>query len=123
MRQSNLPSRRASKASAPVAGRGDFHVIVIEQFDDALTLDFVVFDHQQAAPARLGVAHNAIEGFFQFVGRSRFDQIGECAVPQALQALFLDADNLHRNVPRRRVLLQMIQAPSNRACQAEKYRA
>ena len=75
IRQSNLAFAQGFQSFRAGSRRGNFHVLVIEQFDDALTLDLVVFDDQQAALARLRVLHDPVESFLQFVGGGRLDQI------------------------------------------------
>ena len=107
--QSNLLSRKASKRSRSRCRRRNFNVIVTQQFDDALALDLVVFNDQQAAPARLRVFDTRSKAFFSspvVAGLMRYEK---CAVPEALQALLLDADDLYRDMPRRGILFQMVQ--------------
>ena len=100
---------RAS-ASAPVP------TVVISTSSCAISstmlmlLGRVVLDDQQlracAAAAKL---LDAVERRLEAVGRERLVEVGERAALEAVLALLLDGDDLHRDVARRRVLLELAQ--------------
>ena len=46
---------------------------------------------------------------FEVLGRRRLDQIRERAVRQAVLALLLDREHLHRDVARRRIELEVVE--------------
>ena len=81
----------------------------MQQLDDALALDVVVLDDQQPLLVRRDVGLDAIERLLEILGRARLDQIRERAVRQAVLPLLLDRQHLHRNVPRRRIELQVVE--------------
>ena len=66
---------------------------------------------------------DAIEAGFQAFGRGRLHQVREGAVRQAVLPLFLDREHLHRNVPGRRIELEVVQHRPARACRAGRCRA
>ena len=80
-----------------------------EQFDDGLPLDVVVLDDQQPLGARGGEVLEAVERGLQALGGRRLDEVGEGAARQAVLALFFQRDDLHRNVPRGRVELEVVE--------------
>ena len=94
-----------------VAG-GDGHhldVFIAEQLDDGLPLDVVVLDDQQPLGARGGEVLDAVERRFQALGGGRLDEVGEGAVREAVLAFFFQGDDLHRDVPRGRVELELVE--------------
>ena len=50
-----------------------------------------------------------VEALLQAVGRRRLDQVGEGAVGQAVLPLFLERDDLHGDVPRGRIELEVVE--------------
>ena len=80
-----------------------------EQLDDGLTLDVVVFDDQEPFGARRGEVLEAVEGGHEALGGGRLDEVREGAVGEAVLAFFVDRDDLHRDVPRGRVKLEIVQ--------------
>ena len=80
-----------------------------EQLDDRLALDVVVLDDQQPLGARGGEVLEAVEGGLEAVGGRRLDEVGERAVGEAVLALLVHRDDLHRDVPRGRVELEVVQ--------------
>ena len=52
---------------------------------------------------------DALESLFEAVGGRLLDEVRESAVGQAVLALFFERDDLHRNVARRRIELELIQ--------------
>ena len=87
----------------------DLDVVVAEQLDDGLPLDVVVLDDQQPLGARRGEVLDAVERRFQALGRGRLDEVGEGAVREAVLALLFQRDDLHRDVPRGRVELELVE--------------
>ena len=107
--QSNALAREHIERLRAGADRRDLDVVVLQQLDDAVPLDVVVLDHQQAFLVRRDVVLDAIERLLEILGRRRLDQIRERAVRQAVLPLLFDRQHLHRNVPRRRIELQAVQ--------------
>ena len=58
---------------------------------------------------RRDVRLDAVERVLEVLGRRRLDQVGERAVRQPVLPLLLDRQHLHRDVPRRRIELQVVQ--------------
>ena len=77
-----------------------------EQLGDAHLLGAVVL-HQQTLAARLGVFLDARQGGFDTLGRGRLGDEREGAARQAVLAVLVERDDLHRDVPRERVLLEL----------------
>ena len=74
-----------------------------------LALDVVVLDDQQPFGARRDEVLDAVERCFQCLGGRRLDQVGKRAVRQAVLPLFLQRDDLHRDVPRRGIELEVVE--------------
>ena len=72
-------------------------------------LDVVVLDDQQPLGARGGEVLDPVERGFQALGGGRLDEVGEGAVRQAVLALFFQRDDLHRDVARGRVELELVE--------------
>ncbi len=87
----------------------DLDVIVSEQLDDRLALDLAILDHQQPLRARGGEGLDSIERGLERVGSRRFDEVRERAVCQSVLTLFLERENLHRDMARRGIELELIQ--------------
>jgi hypothetical protein len=95
-----------------LAGGADtdhFYVVVVQQFDDALTLDVVVFDDQQALSMRLHIRLDPVERVLEVLCRCRFHEVGKRSVRQSVLPLFFDRQHLDGNVPGRRIELQVVQ--------------
>src|SRR6185436_15528477 len=86
-----------------------FDVIMAEQFNDAAALDLVVLDHQQALGMRGRKISDAIQRGLDTVGGYRLDHVGEGAVRQSVLALFFQRNNLHWDVPRQRIELEVVE--------------
>ena len=84
-------------------------VFVAEQLDDGLPLDVVVLDDEQPLGARGGEVLDAVERRFQALGGGRLDEVGEGAVREAVLAFFFQGDDLHRDVARGRVELELVE--------------
>ena len=80
-----------------------------QQFDDGLALDVVVLDDQQPLGARGGEILEPVERRLQALGGRRLDEVRERAVGQDRLALFFHGDDLHRDVARRRVELELVE--------------
>ena len=105
--QSYSRSCIAASASCAGADRRDVHVVVRDQLLDAHALGRIVLDDEQLPRPRLGEALDAVERRFDAVGRQRLVEIRERAALEPVLALLLDRADLHRDVARRRVLLQL----------------
>ena len=80
-----------------------------EQFRNAFLLGAVVFHNQQALAARLGIFLDARQCGFDPLGRGRLGDEGECTARHPVLAIFVQRDDLHRNVPGQRILLELAQ--------------
>ena len=78
-----------------------------EQFADAHLLDLIVLDDQQALAPRLGKLLDARERVVDAFARRRLVDESEGAARQAMLAIFVERDDLHRNMPGERVLLEL----------------
>ena len=107
--QSKGRSSIASSASLAAGGGDKLDVFIAEQLDDGLPLDVVVLDDQQPLGARGGEVLDAVERRFQAFGGGLLDEVGEGAVREAVLALFFQGDDLHRDVARGRVELELIE--------------
>ena len=95
-----------------LAARADGHhldVCVAEQLEDGLALDVVVLDDQQPLRARRGEVLDAVECGLQTLCGGRLDEVGERAVREAVLALLFQSDDLHRDVARARVELELVE--------------
>ncbi len=80
-----------------------------QQLCDAQLLGGIVFHHQQSLTARHGVLLDPGQGRLQALGRRGLGHEGERPACQAVLSVFVQRQHLHRDVPRSRVLLQMIE--------------
>ena len=123
--QSTASRRSASSASRAGARGLDLDVVMAEQFADAHLLGGVVFHHQQAFTPRRGIFLDAAEGGLDTFRGGRLGDEGECAAGQAMLLVLVQGDDLDRDVPRQRVLLELAQhAPAQHVGQedVERYR-
>ncbi len=91
------------------ADRLDLDVVVAEQLDDArrsMSLSSITSSRLVCGAT---IDLEPVERRFQLVGGGRLDQVGEGAVRQAVLPLLVDRDDLHRDVPRRRVELEVVE--------------
>ena len=94
----------------PAAADGhDLDIFVSEQFDDGLPLDVVVLDDQKPPGARDREILDLVERRFQAGGGWRLDKVGEGAVREAVLAFFFQGNDLHRNVTRDRIELELVE--------------
>ena len=107
--QSAALSRSVASASAPVADGDDLDVVVAEQLADAHLLGGIVLDHQQPLAARLGIFLDAVEHRLDAFGRHRLGDEGERAAGEAVLAVLVQRDDLHRNVAGQRIVLELAQ--------------
>ena len=91
------------------AGGDDLDVVVAEQFADAHLLGFVVLDDQQTLAARRGVFLDARQRRVDALGGGRLGDEGEGAARERVLAVLVERDDLHRDVPGQRVLLELAQ--------------
>ena len=111
-RRSSTTQSAGSRATpraprAPVSDRGDVDVVVAEQFGDA----------QRSAALSSTTSRRLRRGFaivvmlgqrrLQPLGRRRLGHEREGAAREAVLAVLVERDDLHRDVPRRRVLLEL----------------
>ncbi len=97
-----------SAAGAGIGG-DDLDVVVIEQFADAHLLGGIVLHDQQPLAARLGVFLDLGQRGGDPFGRGRLVDEGEGAARQRMLAVFVERDDLHRDVPRQRIVLELAQ--------------
>ena len=69
----------------------------------------IVLDDQQPLDVRGGEVLDAVEGGLEPLGGRRLDQVGERTVREAVLALLVDGDDLHRDMTRGRVELEIVQ--------------
>ena len=90
-------------------GGDDLDVVVTEQFADAHLLGLIVLDHQQSLPPRLREILDLRERFGNALARRRLGDEGEGAARKPVLAILVERDDLHRDVPGQRVLLELAQ--------------
>src|SRR5262249_25027736 len=73
----------------------------------ALTLDFLVLDHEELLDAGGGIANDAVERSFQLFRGERLDEVRESTSLQAMLTLLFHGDDLHRYVARAGILFEM----------------
>ena len=91
------------------AGGDDLDVVVAEQFADAHLLGLVVLDDEQTFAARRGVFLDARQGRVHALGGRRLGDEGEGAARERVLAILVERDDLHGDVPRQRILLELAQ--------------
>ena len=102
--------RGAPQRAGPGSGRDDLDVVVAQQLGDAHLLGRVVFDDQQPLRgARPGVILDPRQRGLQAFGRRRLGDEGERAARQAVLPVLVQRHDLHRNVPRQRILLELVE--------------
>ena len=89
------------------AGIDDLDVVVAEQFADAHLLGLVVLDDQQALAARLREFLDPRQRLGDAFARRRLGDEGEGAARQPVLAVLVERDDLHRDMPGQRVLLEL----------------
>ena len=78
-----------------------------QQLRNAHLLGPVVLDHQQALASRLRVFLDAGESRLHAFGGGRLGDEGERTAGETVLAILVQGDDLHRDVPRQRVLLEL----------------
>ena len=98
----------SSSAAAPVSAVDDLDVVVAEQLRDAHLLGRDC-PRRPAAACGAAVAYSLIRdsAALDALGRRRLGDEGERAARQAVLAVLVERDDLHRDVPRQRVLLEL----------------
>ena len=74
-----------------------------------LPFDVIVLDDEKALGARRGKVLDAVEGRDKSFGGWFFDEVGKGAVRQAMLALFFERDDLHRNMARCWIELELVE--------------
>ena len=97
------------KRLAAGAGGHEIDVVMPEQLGDAALLGGIVFDDQQALAARLHVILDPRQRRLEILGRARLVDEGEGAAGKPVLAIFVERDDLHRDMPGGGVLLQLAQ--------------
>jgi hypothetical protein len=93
----------------PTGCRGSyFDVTRLQQVDDALPLDVVIFDHQKSFGSAGDECLHSIEGTLQVPGGRGFDEIGKCAMGEAMPRLILHRNDLDGDVASCRRQLQIV---------------
>ena len=105
--QSQGFSLQRAQRFAAGTGIDDLDVVMAEQFADAHLLGLIVLDDQQALAARLGEFLDARERLVDAFARRRLVDEGEGAAGQPVLAILVERDDLHRNMPGQRVLLEL----------------
>ena len=85
--------------------RREVDVVMPKQLGDAALLGRVVFDDQQALAARLHVILDPRQRRLEILGRARLVDEGEGAAGKPVLAIFVERDDLHRDMPGGGVLL------------------
>ena len=80
-----------------------------EQFGDAHLLGSVVLHDQQALASGLGIFLDLRQRRADALGRRRLVDEGERTARQRMLTVFVERDDLHRNVPRQRIVLELAQ--------------
>ena len=91
------------------AGGDDLDIVVAEQFADAHLLGLVVLDDQQTLAARRGIFLDARQRRVHAFGGRRLGDERECAARQRVLAILVERDDLHGDMPRQRILLELAQ--------------
>ena len=89
--------------------RYDLDVVVTEQFADAHLLGVIVLDDQQAFTPRPRIFLDPRDRRLHAFGRRRLGHERERAARQRVLAILVERDDLHRNVPGQRILLELAQ--------------
>ena len=82
---------------------------MVEQFLDAHLFHCIVLDDQEPLAARFGVFLDLGQCRGDAFGGRRFVDEGEGAARQRVLAVFVERDDLDRNVPRQRIMLELAQ--------------
>ncbi len=80
---------------------------MVQKFPDAHLFRRVILDDQEPLAAGLGVLLDLGQRRADAFGRGRLADVGECAARQSVLLVFVERDDLNRNVPRQRVVLQL----------------
>ena len=88
-------------------GDHDLEIVVAEQLRDAQLLGGVVLDDQQTLAPRRGVGLDPRDRRLQPFRRRRLGDERERAARQPVLAILFERDDLHRDVPRLGILLQL----------------
>ena len=102
-----LPQR--SQRFGAGADRGQIDVVVAEKLGNSELLRRIVLDDQQPLAPRLGVILDPRQRRSEILGRARLSDEGEGAARKTVLAVLVERDDLHRNMPRCRILLQLAQ--------------
>ena len=89
--------------------RHNVDVLMPEKLGDAHLLRRIVFDHEQPLLARLRIFLDARKRSAHPFGAGRLGDEGERAAGQAVLTILIDSDDLHRDMARLRVLLELAQ--------------
>ena len=85
----------------------DLDVVMIEQLPDAHLFRRIVLDDEQAFAAWLGILHDLGQRRADPFGRGWLADIRKCAAGQGMLTVFVQCDDLNRNVPCQRVMFQL----------------
>ena len=107
--QSQGFSRKRRERARAGIGRHDLDVVVIEKLADAELFGLVVLDDQEALAARLGVFLDLRQRRADALGGGRLVDEGEGAARQRVLAVFVQRDDLDRDVARQRIVLELAQ--------------
>ena len=107
--QSYCCSRRLRQRVVAGPGGVDLDVVVAQQFVDADLLGRIVLDHEQPLAARPGIFLDARDRRLHAFRRRRLGDERERAARERMLAVFVQRDDLHRNVAGQRILLELAQ--------------
>lgn len=88
---------------------GDVDVVMSEKRSDAQPLRLVVLHEQQLLATRLGIGLQARQRLAEAFRRRRLAHEGESAARKSMLSILVQTDDLHRNMPRLWVLLELAQ--------------
>ena len=80
-----------------------------QELRDAVALDLVVLDDEQTLAARARIALDARKRLLEALGGGGLLHERECAAREPVVPVLVERDDLHGNVPGRRILLELAQ--------------
>src|SRR5271170_1457606 len=87
----------------------DVNVVIAEELLDAELLGRIVFDDQQALSSRSGILLDTGQRAFQSLWRRRLGNESKSAAGETVMTVFVEGQHLDRNMPRGRVLFQVVE--------------
>src|SRR4030095_16911811 len=84
-------------------------VIMTEELDNTRALQLVILHHEQALRMRRGKTLDALEGSLDAVRGHGLHHVCERTMRQPVLTFLLERDDLHRDMPRQRIELQVVE--------------